>query len=342
MEKYILCAVLPQELKQIFLELGEKPYRAEQVLDWIYKKNVFSFSDMKNLPAVLKKRLQEVVRVISLDIKDKLISKDGTIKYLFKTEDNEFIESVFIPAKKRITICLSTQVGCAYQCLFCASGLKGLKRNLTVDEIVTQVLLIKEDNPGKEFTNVVFMGMGEPLANYDNTLKAVRILNNPQCLSLGARRITISTCGLADKILKLAKEKIQFELSVSLHAADDKLRNKIMPVNKRHNISELIKTAKQYTAITRRIITFEYVLVGMLNDSKQDAENLVKSLRRFKCKINVIIYNPIKELKYRAPSGVAIEEFIDTLKEGKLNVTVRQSRGQDINGACGQLRLVYS
>ena len=340
-KKQYIAGLYPEELKKILISLKQPAYRTKQILNWMFQKAVLTLSEMHNLPAGLRSDLDRKVQPISLKQDIKLISSmDKTAKYLFKTQDGQSVETVFIPTSKRATVCVSTQVGCAFGCSFCASGMDGLIRNLRPDEIVSQVLLVKKDNFEKPITNIVFMGMGEPLANYENTLKAIRILNNPDCLGLAARKMTISTCGLPDEIMRFAKEKLQVELSISLHAADDELRSRIMPVNRKYPLSILLKTAKEYTRITNRVITFEYVIVGGLNDSKDDAEKLVKLLYPMKAKLNLILFNPVADLKneYQRVSPRQLERFENILKKGNIKFTVRRSRGKDIKGACGQLR----
>ncbi|MFH1460331.1 MAG: 23S rRNA (adenine(2503)-C(2))-methyltransferase RlmN [Candidatus Omnitrophota bacterium] len=338
--KQIISGLSPNELKQIISEHNLPAFRNKQILDWVFKKNTLTFDKMYNLPQNLRQDLNEVLSIISLNQEVKFISKlDKTTKYLFRTGDNETIESVFIPTKKRATICLSTQAGCAFGCAFCASGKDGLIRNLTPDEIISQVLLIKKDNPMKPITNIVIMGMGEPLANYNNTLKAIRILNHKDCLEIGARKITISTCGLPQEIIRLAKEGIQVELSISLHAATDELRNKIMPINKKHPLKELIAVAKKYTQMTNRVITFEYILIDNLNSKKSDADQLARLLRNFQCKVNLIQFNPVEGMEFTRINPDELNEFQRVLEGNRINFTLRRSRGEDIQGACGQLRL---
>lgn len=338
MSKKIIAGLLPEEMIAEIVQLGESTYRARQVMEWVFKKHVLSFSEMTNLPAVLRHRLAECMQPVSLSRKEKYTSKDGSAKYIFITDDGQIVESVFIPVPGRATVCLSSQVGCAFGCVFCASGSHGLVRNLRADEIVGQLLCIKQDNPGAAITNVVMMGMGEPLANYDNSLKAVRIINHPDEIGLAARKITISTCGLPEPILRLSREGIQFELSISLHAADERRRDELMPVNKKHPLSELIKTAKEYTQLTGRIITFEYVLIDGINAGTADAEKLAALLGGLKCKVNLIPFNSVPGGKFIGASPEQAEAFAAVLERNRVHCTIRRSRGADIQGACGQLR----
>lgn len=339
-KKTIIAGLLPDELKKIISAYKQPVYRAKQVLDWMFKKGVLSFSGMKNLPSELREELDRKNQLLSLYQELKLTSAvDKTSKYIFITNDAQSIETVFIPTTKRATVCVSTQAGCAFGCLFCASGKDGLVRGLRADEIVSQLLLVKKDNPHRPLTNVVFMGMGEPLANYENTLKAIRIINHPDYLGIAARKITVSTCGLPDAISRLAKENMQFELSISLHAADNDTRNRLMPVNKKFPLEMLIKAAREYTQVTNRMITFEYVIIDGVNDSKKAALDLAKLLTRLKCKVNIIPFNPVDAMQFKRAEKARLAEFTQTLDENKLNFTLRRSRGADIQGACGQLRL---
>jgi len=333
-----LAGLQPEELKNLLKSINQPPYRAKQILDWIFKKGILSFEEMKNIPSELKIALKRNTLPISLKQKLKLTSTDKTVKYLFTTEDEKSIETVFIPTTKRATVCVSTQVGCSFGCVFCASGKDGLVRNLNSEEIVSQIVLLKHDNPQRPVTNIVFMGMGEPLANYENTLKAIRIINHPDYLGIAARKITISTCGLPDAILRLIKENIQFELSISLHAADNETRNRIMPVNRKFPLEILIKAAREYIKQTNRIITFEYVIMDGINDSKKAALDLAKLIARIRCKVNIIPFNPVGETGFKRVNKETLEEFIQVLEKNKANFTLRRSRGTDIQGACGQLR----
>ncbi|MBU4304489.1 MAG: 23S rRNA (adenine(2503)-C(2))-methyltransferase RlmN [Candidatus Omnitrophica bacterium] len=292
-KKIVVAGMLLPELSEVITKMGEPGFRAKQIMEWVFKKNTLSFERMSNLSAALRQSLDASMQVVSLRESRSVVSADKTVKYLFQTRDNNVIESVFLPESKRATLCLSTQVGCAFGCTFCASGANGLARDLSADEIVSQVLLIKNANPDTPLTNIVIMGMGEPLANYEQTLKAVRIMNSPDCIGIAARKITISTCGLPKEIMRLVKEGIQVELSVSLHAADDELRTSLMPVNKKYPLFELMNTAKEYIRQTNRIITFEYVLIKGVNDRKEDAQRLAALLSRIKCKVNFITLNEL-------------------------------------------------
>jgi len=338
-KKKIITGFMPVEFKELLVKYKQQGYRAKQILEWIYKKNAISFGEMSNLSKDFKHILEENLDIISLELQLKLVSKkDGAMKYLFKAKDGKLVEAVFIPTQKRATICISTQVGCAYGCIFCASGKNGFVRDLRIDEIISQVLFIKNDNQDKPITNIVLMGMGEPLANYDNTIKALKIFNDPDCLAIGARKITLSTCGLCPQIINLSKEGMQVELSISLHAAEDKLRNKLMPVNRKYPLKELIKAAKKYMQEANRIVTFEYIIIDSINDSKEDALNLSKLLDGFQAKVNIIPFNSVPFIEYASVKKDALETFCKILEKNKIHYTIRRSRGSDIHGACGQLR----
>ncbi len=338
-KKKIITGFLPLELKEVLVKYKQQGYRAKQILEWIYQKHAINFSEMSNLSKDFKHILEDNLDIISLELQLKLVSKkDGAIKYLFKARDGQFVETVFIPTQKRATVCISTQVGCAYGCIFCASGKNGFARNLRVDEIVSQVLWVKNDNQDRQITNIVIMGMGEPLANYDNTIKSLKIFNNPDCFGIGARKITLSTCGLCPQIIDLSKEGIQLELSISLHAGEDKLRDKLMPINRKYPLKELIKAAKKYTLEANRIVTFEYIIIDSVNDSKEDAMNLSKLLKGFQAKVNIIPFNPVEAVDYSSVTKDALDAFCEILEKNKVSYTIRRSRGSDIQGACGQLR----
>lgn len=323
------------ELERALENWGQPRFHARQIFAWIYKKGIKDFEGMSDLPSDLRKQLKENFYLFSLNLIKRLRSKDGTVKFLFELRNGNLIEVVSIPAERRITGCISTQVGCKFSCSFCASGLSGFKRNLTVPEMIEEVMHFK-------LTHLVFMGIGEPLDNYENVIKAIRIINSPEALHIGARRITISTCGIIPGIKKLSDEGLQIELSISLHAPDDKTRLKIMPVNKKYPIKDLIKTCEEYIEKTNRQITFEYVLIKGINSDLQNARKLSKILEGLNCKVNLIPANPIKELKIEPPAKSDILLFRDYLLKQAINATLRRPRGQDIEAACGQLRLRHA
>lgn len=330
-----------EELEQLFKDWKASAYHAQQVFSWIYQKEVTSFDEMTNLSLDLRKRCKEKFIFQELKLIKMRESTDGAKKFLFGLEDGSLIDSVLIPAEGRNTACLSTQVGCKYGCRFCASGLLGFKRNLAVWEMLTQLSEINHTNRGGsgKVSHVVFMGIGEPLDNYNNVLKAIKIINCRDGLNIGARRITISTSGLIPGIEKLSQEGLQIELSISLHASDDKTRTQLMPVNKKYPLKELIAAGKKYASLTDRQVTFEYVLIKGVNCSDNSAHNLVKLLKGWNAKVNLLIYNPAEELPYDPPSNNEVVVFRRILKKAKIPVTIRKPRGKDISAACGQLRI---
>ena len=331
-----------EELKAVLSGWSQKPFHAEQIFSWIYKRGVADFDSMSDLSAPLRKELKENFFIRGLEPVKKLESSDGTEKFLFALKDGNLVEAVVIPTGGRVTACLSTQAGCKYRCSFCASALGGFKRNLTCAEILEELLYLKNSSQAKKVTHVVFMGTGEPLDNYDNVLKATKLINSKEAFDIGARRITISTCGIIPGIKRLAQENLQVELSVSLHAPDDRLRSRLMPVNKIYPLGELISVLGEYIEKTDRQITFEYALIKNLNSDLQNAQKLVKLLKGLRlAKVNLIPSNFIKECGVEPPGKMEIIFFKDYLLKQGLNVTLRKSRGQDIDAACGQLRFSY-
>lgn len=329
-----------KELEDELLFWNLPKYHAKQIFNWIYQKGAFEFGSMSNLPLDLRKKLSGEFYILGLELADMQKSSDGTTKFLFELKDKNLVEAVNIPAARRVTGCISSQVGCKFSCQFCASGLKGFKRNLSAGEILDEVLYLKNNTQAAELTHIVFMGTGEPLDNYENVLKSIRLINSPDAFNIGARRITISTSGIIPGIERLALEDLQVELSISLHAADDKKRSQIMPVNQKYPLKDLIRCCHEYIAKTNRQITFEYILIKGFNcelDAGQDLVNLLKDLRL--AKVNLIPVNPIPELKIMPPAKSQITAFKEYLFKGGINVTLRQERGQDIDASCGQLRL---
>ncbi len=316
-------------------------FRAQQIFFWIYKKKIRDFEEMNNLPLSLKERLKDNFSLFDLRLVKILKSQDGTQKFLFKLGDGNLIEAAVIPAERRITGCISTQVGCKFTCRFCASGLLGFKRNLSCGEMLDEALYLKNNAPDNKITHLVFMGIGEPLDNYDHVLKAIRIINSRYSFNIGARRITISTCGIVSGIKRLSAEGLQIELSVSLHAADDKTRLRLMPINKIYPLKDLITACREYISKTNRQITFEYILIKNINSGLQNALKLSKILKGLNCKVNLIPCNVIKELNVQPPEKSEILLFRDYLLKSGINVTLRRPRGEDIEAACGQLRLHY-
>lgn len=325
-----------QELKAEMKEISEPAYRAEQIFFWLYKRGTTDFSDMKNLAEPLRDKLSALYFMGVPGLARHLISADKTEKFLFRLQDGNFIEVVLISNKERRTVCLSTQVGCKYGCRFCASGIKGFIRNLTASEILTQILYLQFVLKHK-ITNFVFMGMGEPLDNYENVSKAITIMNDPKALGIAARRITVSTCGIIPGIEKFKQLKLQVNLSISLHAASNKLRDELMPVNKKYPLGRLIRVCEDFIKSKARMITLEYVLIKDKNDSPEDIDGLAVIAKRLRAKVNLIPYSPVSHFKLDPPTRSDVNIFINRLKLKKINVTLRESKGKDIQAACGQL-----
>lgn len=344
-EKINIKGLPYNELEKILIREGFPSYRTRQVFYWIYQKKVNSFRQMSNIPLVLLTRLETLFQIDSISGIKKIESRDGSEKYLFQLGDNNYIESVLIRnrAKNRKTVCLSTQVGCLWRCLFCASGSSGFTRNLQAGEIVEQLVAI-EKTSNERINNIVYMGMGEPFDNYEQLIKSINIINDERGINIGARKITISTCGIIPGIERFAKYPLQAELSVSLHAAEDSIRTMLMPVNKKYPLRDLIVACKHYTKIKNRQITFEYILLKGINDSKEQAKKLCCLISDFKpkAKVNLILYNPINGQGMLSPSDdIAVLSFQQILKNNNISTTVRHSRGQDIESACGQLKGIY-
>jgi 23S rRNA (adenine2503-C2)-methyltransferase len=328
------------ELEKSLEDMGAEAYRSGQIFRWLYRFGAKSFDDMTDIPAALRDRLKARFHVTRLAILDSRSSAaDGTTKYLFKLEDGNAIETVFLPEPKRTTLCLSSQVGCKFSCSFCASAPFGFARNLKSSEILDEVLAVQAINPSAQITNLVFMGIGEPLDNYDNVMRAIRIFNDKDAFNIGARKMTISTCGLIPGMKKLAAENLQVELSVSLHSADEEVRSKIVPINKRYPLKDLIAYCREYTQKTHRIITFEYVMIKGANSSRADALKLAGLLKGMHCKVNTISYNKIKAIDYDEPHPRDVRVFMDALEAGGINAIHRKSKGEDIDAGCGQLRI---
>ena len=335
-----ITAMSLAEVEALCNSMGETVYRAKQILSWVYDKGVTTFDEMSNLPNNFRKQLEERYQVFQTKVDTITQTADGSEKFLIHLHDENVIECVLLREGKKITACVSTQVGCAMACRFCASGLLGLERNLTTGEIVEQALHIKKHLHNEErLTNIVFMGIGEPLKNYDNVVKAVRIINAEWGLGIGARHITISTVGIIEGIRRLAQEGIQVSLAISLHAPDDIIRSKIIPSNKKIGVNHIVAAAREYFKTTRRDISFEYILIDGINASKQDAESLARLLKGVQCNINLLSVNPVEEFNLKPPSLETIEIFCKILEKHGLVVTLRKKKGDDINAACGQLRL---
>ncbi len=326
-----------EELKKEMIELGEKPFRAEQIFKWIHQEKVKAFEEMTNLSLELRKKLEENYTMCNYKILKKQESKDGTIKYLFDVLDGNAIETVLMRYHHGNSICVSSQIGCKMGCKFCASTGINFIRSLTSGEIVEQIIAVEQDT-GEKKSNVVFMGIGEPFDNYDNVVNAIKIINNPKGLNIGARHISISTSGIVPKIYQLAEENIQCTLSISLHATSNEKRSSMMPVNNAYPIEELMKACKEYIKKTNRRISFEYALAKDNNDNLQDAKELVKLLKGMLCHVNLIPINKIENGKFDKSSNENIMKFRDYLNDHGIVATIRRELGSDIDAACGQLR----
>ena len=345
-DKVEVKSLLLNELQEEIHKLGEPSYRAGQVADWLYQKRVKSFDEMTDLSRHLRAQLAKQFAFSNINVVRVLGSRDSTRKFLFRLTDGNLIESVLIPASPalyggssdRRTLCISTQVGCAYGCKFCASGLEGFSRNLRPNEIVDQIIAI-ESASGEKIDNIVFMGMGEPLANFSNLMRAIRIINAPWALGIGARHITVSTSGLAPQIRRLADEPLQIRLAISLHAATDEVRNQIMPINRKYNIETLLSACDYYAGRKKQRLTFEYILIAGVNDADDQAYLLVRHARKLSAKVNLIPYNTVEGLPWSRPSRNRQEKFLSILRGHKIAATLRREKGHDIDAACGQLRL---
>jgi 23S rRNA (adenine2503-C2)-methyltransferase len=339
-------SLLLEEIAADLATRNERPYRAKQIADWIYKKRVTSFEAMSDLSLELRQRLAEAFDFGQLETVRVLGSEDTTRKFLFRLQDGNLIESVLIPASPslygatsdRRTMCVSTQVGCAYGCKFCASGLDGFSRNLEASEIVQQLLAVEKAS-GERIDNVVFMGMGEPLANLANVSRAIRIINATWGMEIGARHITVSTSGLAPQIRKLADEPLQSRLAISLHGATDEVRNQIMPVNRKYDLATLLNACDYYASRKKQRIYLEYILIAGVNDAEEQAHLLARHANRLGAKVNLIPYNTVEGLEWSRPSRQRQERFLAILREHGTVATLRREKGHDIEAACGQLRL---
>lgn len=318
--------------------IGEKPYRARQIRAWVFSRGVSDFALMTDLSKSFRETIAQKAAVTQITEVKRDVSSDGTIKFLFGLDDGHTIESVYMPGADRVTVCISTQVGCKLNCRFCLTGKYGFARNLTAAEIVDQLIQVKNRVPGGRVTNIVLMGMGEPLDNYENTLKAIRIITEPDLNLVGARKITLSTAGVVPGILRLSEDFSKVKLAVSLNAATNEKRNQIMPINKKHSIESLMAALKNWPLPHGRRITFEYVMLGGFNDTDTDASELCRITREIPSKINLIPYNPCPGLPFERPSTERVEGFRQVLIKNHRTATVRESRGSDILASCGQLR----
>jgi 23S rRNA (adenine2503-C2)-methyltransferase len=329
------------DIELYFEELGEKKFRAKQVYEWLWLKPVQSFEAMTNLSKELRNKLKEDFTLPGLTVDIVQHSEDGTIKTRFKTHDGHFVEGVLIPTTSRFTACVSSQIGCSLSCKFCATGYMERKRNLDFDEIYDQVAIINqqcEKANGKKLSNIVFMGMGEPLLNYKNVLRSIERITSPQGMAMSPKRITVSTAGIAKAIRQLGDDKVKFKLALSLHAANDLKRHEIMPINDTNNIKSLVDALNYFYKETKNEITFEYILFKNFNDSLKDADELVKLYRQVPVDlVNIIEYNPIDFAKFEKPDEDKVEAFMSYLGKNRVNTRLRRSRGKDIDAACGQL-----
>ena len=329
------------ELETFFESIGEKKFRTKQVWEWIWQKGAQSFADMTNLSKELRQQLGDHFSLPALVIDHIQNSSDGTVKMRFKTFEGHLCEGVLIPTESRYTACVSSQIGCSLSCKFCATGYIERKRNLDFDEIYDEVQLINkqcEETYNRKLSNIVFMGMGEPLLNYKNVLKAIDRITAPDGLAMSPKRITVSTAGVAKQIKQLGDDKVKFKLALSLHAPNDQKRNEIMPINESNNLKTLIEALNYFYKQTKNEITLEYILFNNFNDSQKDADELIKLYRQIPADlINIIEYNPIDFAKFSKPSDERMEEFMEYLVKHKVNARLRRSRGKDIDAACGQL-----
>jgi len=329
-------------IKDQLTALGEQGFRAKQIYEWLWVKSCVDFDQMSNLSKSLREKLKANFTINAVTVKESQISSDKTIKSSFWLYDNNIIEGVLIPAPERMTACVSSQVGCSLTCKFCATGYMDRKRNLNADEIYDQVVLISkqaEENYGQPLTNIVYMGMGEPLLNYANMMKSVERITAPDGLNMAAKRITVSTAGIAKMIKKLGDDQVRFNLALSLHAANDKKRNEIMPINEQNSLKALAEALKYFYAKTKSPITFEYIVFNNFNDELEDAKELAKFCKHVPCKVNLIEYNPIALADFLNAEADKIEVFANYLKSQGIITNVRRSRGKDIDAACGQLAI---
>lgn len=330
-----------QDIEEYFEQMGEKKFRAKQVYEWLWLKQAQSIEGMTNLSKELRNRLKQDFVLPALTIDATQYSADGTVKSRFKTHDGHLVEGVLIPTESRYTACVSSQIGCSLSCKFCATGYIARKRNLAFDEIYDEVVLINQQSEkiyNKKLTNIVFMGMGEPLLNYKNVLKAIERITSPDGLGMSPRRITVSTAGVAKQIKQLGDDKVKFKLALSLHAANDAKRHEIMPINDSNNIHSLVEALNYFYKQTKNEITFEYILFKNFNDSLKDADELIKLYRQVPADlVNLIEYNPIDFAKFEKPEEDKVEAFMNYLEKHRVNARLRRSRGKDIDAACGQL-----
>jgi len=326
-----------EELTDAVVALSQPAFRAKQIFDWLYRKLVCDFAEMRNLPKNLRDQAAAKLLICRASVEDMIVSKDDTQKLLLRLHDGARIETVVIPEKERLSCCISSQVGCGMGCVLCASGMFGLERNLTAGEIVEQVLHAAKQ-VGRQPTHIVVMGIGEPLANYDAVLKALRILNADWAFNIAARRITVSTVGIPEGIERLAGEQLQINLAISLHAPNDMIRNQIVPANRRFGMDKILHAGRHYFTKTGREITIEYALVAGMNDGMAAAEELARRLKNYPCTVNLIACNPVPELGVKPPPHTDVKQFLEVLHKRGIKATLRKPRGGEVGAGCGQLR----
>lgn len=341
MEQIEIKSLSLAQLKNIVTEMGEKAFRAKQIYEWLHQKQAESFDEMSNLSAVFREKLKERCVLTTLKMLEVQTSKiDGTQKYLFALPDGNVVESVLMKYKHGNSVCISSQVGCKMGCRFCASTIGGWTRNLLPSEMLEQIYRIQKLS-GERVSNVVVMGTGEPLDNYENLLQFIRLLTDENGLHISQRNLTVSTCGIVPKMYALAEENLQITLAISLHASNQEKRAELMPIANKYSIEEVLEACRNYFEKTGRRLTFEYSLVGGKNDTKEDAEELAHLIKGLNCHVNLIPVNPIKERDYVQSDKKVIENFKNKLEKYQINVTIRREMGRDIDGACGQLRKSY-
>ncbi len=341
MEQIEIKSLSLAQLKNIVTEMGEKAFRAKQIYEWLHQKQAESFDEMSNLSAVFREKLKERCVLTTLKMLEVQTSKiDGTQKYLFALPDGNVVESVLMKYKHGNSVCISSQVGCKMGCRFCASTIGGWTRNLLPSEMLEQIYRIQKLS-GERVSNVVVMGTGEPLDNYENLLQFIRLLTDENGLHISQRNLTVSTCGIVPKMYALAEENLQITLAISLHASNQEKRAELMPIANKYSIEEVLEACRNYFEKTGRRLTFEYSLVGGKNDTKEDAEELAQLIKGLNCHVNLIPVNPIKERDYVQSDKKVIENFKNKLEKYQINVTIRREMGRDIDGACGQLRKSY-
>lgn len=339
-EKVDIRSLSLDELKNELAKIGEKPFKAKQIHEWLWKKSAWNFASMTNLSKNTRDFLEEKFDINNVEIEDSQISKDRTIKYSFELHDKHLVEGVLIPTPERVTACVSSQVGCSLSCKFCATGYLNRERNLDAAEIYDQVVHIKKESEERyeqSLSNIVYMGMGEPLLNYKNVLESIELITGDKGLGMSPKRITVSTAGIAKMIKKLADDDVKFNLALSLHAANDSKRNQIMPINETNTLEALEEALNYFHEKTGTRVTFEYIVFNGFNDSIEDAEELYQFWKKVPSKINIIEYNPIENADFINAKADKLDAFIDHLESKKVIVNVRRSRGKDIDAACGQL-----